>query len=60
MRTYKILSIVFIVVCAVLLAGIFVSRDFFPVGQKVIFAVCLCVVIVLMGVNLRMISKKQK
>lgn len=57
MKTYKILSVAFIVICTLLLIGLSIMPDF-PVGRKIIFAACLCVVIALMATNMVVMSKK--
>lgn len=59
MKTYKILSIAFIVICVGLMVGLFTFLNF-PAGPKIVFAICLCVVIALMVYNLVLIRKKEK
>ncbi len=59
MKTYRILSVVFIIICMGLLVGLFAVGDY-PPTQKAVFAVCLCAVMVLMALNLVAINKKEK
>lgn len=59
MKTYKILSIVFIVVCLALMAGVLVFMTG-QTGHKIVIIACLGVVIMAMIYNLNVISKKRK
>lgn len=59
MKTYKILSIVFIVICVGLMVGLFTCLDF-SAGQKIVFGICLCVIVALMVYNLILIKRKEK
>ncbi len=59
MKTYKILSIAFIVICVGLLVGVFAFFDF-ATTQKIVLSVCLCAVIALMAYNLVLIKRKEK
>lgn len=59
MKTYKVLSIVFIVICVGLMAGVLFFMNG-QAGHKVILVSCLAVVILAMSYNLSLISKKQK
>jgi preprotein translocase subunit SecG len=58
MKTYKTLSIVFIVTCLALMAGVLFFMEV-PTGHKIVLTACLAVVVFAMVYNLRVIRKKQ-
>lgn len=59
MKTYKILSIAFVIACAALLVMVLLAQDY-PDGKKLVLALCLGAVMAAMLFNLSVIRKKEK